>query len=482
MLSYIPMESIRRQTFWQHIRHPFTIAPKMLLSTKERIAAAALFCFGSLFALAGGPLLFYSYTYRLKTKQIQLLNSRAPVRKIQLQAHLLLPVVKLTIQTTTPQPLKPQPVTIFPPAPNPAPMPAVVVQPATTPTPTPAAVAQAAATPTPQPKPVVPPASQPAPAAPSRPAPAKPPCINFGPLKLLIPQQSPLEKLYKSSQETLQRYAEGTQVSYPDLAKTKRDVDALEVALNELAVHWLQISENSRDPKVREMARKAAEDESGLTANLRRFIASAKRDVVRFTNQTAIDTKNLAQEVAALKKLPRELQDYRLESILTSQHRLCKIKSDGNCGPRALAQGIGKGTEETVRKEVTQYQLQNLDDPNQPWRPFYLGDAENSIKEMQKSGRYFTDRELIAFSEVQKRPIGVLSIESIEVKNNRLQPANGYSWGEHFGGKPILLYHRPEHDNSNQQNQLELNHYDLLQPILHIAENHRTLQRMAPPA
>ncbi|MCE5316021.1 MAG: hypothetical protein LLG04_01485 [Parachlamydia sp.] len=477
------MESIRRQTFWQHIRHPFTIAPKTSLSVKERITAATLFLFGSLFALIGGPLLFYSYTYRLKTKHTKLLNARqtAPLRHIQINAQ---KIFKLPIQTMPtkanliPQPPKPQPAPVAQPAPVPTPQPAALTKPATPP---PAPAAPFGTSPNPVPNPVPLPV-QPSPSAPPH---AKPSVIDFAPLKLLSrkAQGHQLEKLYKSSQETLRCYDRGTPVSYPDLAKTKRDVDALEVALNELAVHWQQIIEEERDPKVRELARKAAEDESGLSAQLRRFIAAAKTDIVRFTNQK-IDTKNLANEVAALKNMPRELQDYRLERILISQYRICKIKSDGNCGPRALAQGLGRGNEDTVRKEVTDYQLQNLDDPAQPYRCFYPGNAENSIKEMQKSGRYFTDMELFAFSELNKRHVCVLSIESIEVKNNRLQPANGYAWGEQFGGTPILLYHRPDHDNSGQQNQIELNHYDLLQPVSQVeARPHlRNMPRAVRPA
>lgn len=448
MLCFIPME-IPKITFWQHIRHPFTIAATTTLSTKERITAAALFCLGTLLALIGGPLLFYSYTYSLKAKRIRMLNSHdsAPLQAIQFNA----------LQILKPKVFVPQPDQSIKAGPTPLPKP--VIKPSS-PQPTQVDLPKAdSILKLPAQAPIL---------VPQR-APVFPCPIDFGALKLLPLQKAQgqtLENLYKTSQETLQSYAKGTPVSYQELAKIKKAIDALEIALNELTVHWLQTKEADPDPKNRDQAQKALESESGLSSQLRRFIASSKRDIIRFT-QIPINTKDLAHEVEQMKKLPRELQDYRLESILASQYRVCKIQSDGNCGPRALAQGLGRGDEHTIRKEVTDYQLKNLDNPEQPWRYYYSGSAENSISDMQKSGRYFTDMELSAFSEIHKRPVNVLSIQSIEVKNNRLRPANGYAWGEQYKGTPIWLYHRPQHDNSGQQNSLELNHYDLLQSSPH---------------
>lgn len=480
------MESI---TFFQHIRHPFTIAAKKTLSPKERITAAALFCMGSLFGLIGGPLFFYAYTYRLKSKCIRKLKSSDVDKSLifnilrnfkpvtQPEPDSIASVASVFTQPPVKSYAKPLVQTVVP----------SFVQPPAKPIaqPTPAKPVAQPAGQQPPPKPIAQPTPAKSVAQPTQAIPPAPP-IDFGALKLLHHAQKAqgqnLENLYKTAQETLQSYAKGTPVSYPDLAKTKRNIDALEIALNELAVHWQLIKDDHPDPKAREMARNAIDETSGLSARLRRFIASSKDEIIRLT-QTPINTKNLAHEVELMKKLPGELQDYRLESILATQYRLCTIKSDGNCGPRALAQGIGSGDEHSVRQEVTDHQRKNLDNPEMPWRDFYAENAENSIAEMQKSGRYFTDMELIAFSEVKMRPVGVFSLQSIKVENNQLRPANGNFWGEQYKSTPIWLYHRPDHDNSAQQNQLDLNHYDLLQPVTRAAaETHRELARSAPSA
>lgn len=455
------MTTIRPYSFWQHIRHPFSFGSglqKVSLSTKEKVAAFALLSFGLLFALIGGPIFFYLYTNGLKAKRIRALACpESPlIQKIQKSARQQIDLKPLETPVKPPQVLKPDPLPAPAPAPGPkptAPVNALVLQPPPAPKPTlPNPILQP--TPAPKPTPAVPPEP---PAKPAIPPPQ--PGIDFAATKLLSQNQqgATLENLYRSSQQTLQRL---TPIPFPQLAKTKKDVDTLEVTLNELAAHWHAIKEGSPNASSRDLARKTVEEESGLCAQLRIFIASAKRQIETLTTPHTINPAQLAYEVELMRKLPQELRDYRLEKILSTQFTVHRIKSDGNCGPRALAQGLGKGDDRTIRKEVTDYQLEHLEEN----RHFYEGDAKAGIQEMQKPGCYFTDRELIAFSEREKRPVGVLSIQSLQVQNNRLMPASYQMWGTHFASPPILLYNRPDHDNTDVQNQLDLNHYDLLVP------------------
>lgn len=502
------MESCSKVHFWHHIRHPFTISEKKTLSVRERVAAAALFCIGSFIALIGGPLLFYSYTYRLKEKYIRQLKSDKadPLRALQLnvQQIIQLPLKKEFAQQAAAQPRTvaqmlqpyPEPFTVANEQKKAQPLLQLITVPPSASLPIkherlavgivqPKAqqIAQTSGRPSPalvvnKPRLLPPPTAVPPPAVvpikpPQQSGPQPPLNLDFAALKLLSAAQgNHIENLYNASYAATHRYGKGASVSFQELAETKKDIDALEVALNEAAVHWLQIKDNDPRPSARDLARSALEEKTGLSARLRAFIASSKEAIIRFTN-TPIDAKNLALEIEAMKKLPRELQDYRLESILSSQFNICKIISDGNCGPRALAQGLKRGDEHSVRKEVTDFLMKNLDNPGQLWRFFYEGNAEENVRQMQASGCYFTDRELSAFSELKRRPVGVLSIESIRVENNRLLPANNYFWGDKFEGTPIFLYHRPDHDNSGKQNQLELNHYDLLQPQLDAAKGLR---------